>query len=159
MSRAEELECLMREADARIVRSGAELRRAVEDWTRCGHSYALEAFLSALARCYSRLVRRTPVDTGRARAGWHIESAQDEWTPPSGGHGGRAALGEQISREIRKLDLDWTRADVIWVMNNVRYIKGLEAGTSPQGAGFFALFCEELKQQLEDAAASYGRRR
>lgn len=58
---------------------------------------------------------------------------------------------EAISREVLKLEA-LSKADVIYIMNNVEYILPLEAGWSRQSSGFWALFLSELSSQLEKAA-------
>ena len=118
------------------------------------HAFAVHAIgaLAQLADCYGRLVQRTPVDTGRARAGWHIEGEENEWRPDLGEY--EKAKGEAaaiISQEVLKLE-DLSKADVIYIMNNVEYILPLEAGWSRQSSGFWALFLSELSSQLEKAA-------
>lgn len=150
-ARRKELQRKMREADRAVCRNSAQLHKAVEAWADAAHKDGLYALLAALGTCFARLVQRTPVDTGRARAGWHIEPEKNDWKPAPGDY--KAEIAAVIERETRKLDLDLTKADVVWVMNNVEYIGGLEAGTSRQSAGFFALFLQELSSQLEAAAA------
>lgn len=162
-SRRREIKSRIAQIQAEHVASGKELQRAMEEWVELAHEDGLLAFLAALFNCYQRLVQRTPVDTGRARAGWHIEAQEDEWAPdekdfPRTKKEPYSTLPplspkerEAISREVGKLPA-LTRADVIYVMSNIKYILPLEAGLSKQSSGFWALFMEELKSQLEQAA-------
>lgn len=97
-------------------------------------------------------MQRTPVDTGRARAGWHIEGSLDEWKPKPGEYEeAKGQAGKLIAREVAKLQ-DLSKADVVYIMNNIEYILPLEAGYSRQSSGFWALFMKELSSQLEQAA-------
>ncbi len=163
-SRRQDLQRRMKKASNRIVRNGKELERALKEWTEAAHEDCLLAFLERLADCYSRLVERTPVDTGRARAGWHIEGGLNEWAPAKQNYPRTkrekplsklppltSKEREAVSSEIAKLQ-DLSKADVIYIMNNVEYMLPLEAGYSRQSSGFWALFMKELSSQLAEAA-------
>ncbi len=140
----------MKEAEARICRKGKEFERAIAEWRRAATEDGLLAFIGQIIECYSRLVQNTPEDTGRARAGWHIEARMNEWKPAPGVY--RDRIARLVAEQTAKLPA-LSASDVIYIMNNVEYILPLEAGYSRRGAGFFALFIAELKAQLEAAAA------
>ena len=147
----------MKQANAIIVKNGRDLQRAADIWLSAAREDALLALLAQLVTCFGRLVVRTPVITGRARAGWHIAGESDEWTPEPGDY--EEAKGDAarlIARETAKLG-GLTDADVIYIMNNVEYILPLEAGWSRQSSGFTALFLVEIRTQLERAAAEWSR--
>lgn len=147
-----ELQRQMEEANDRICANGRDLKKAFQQWVNAAHEDGLLAFLAQLADCYARLVQRTPVDTGRARAGWHIEGEPSEWKPAPGEYEkAKAEAAAVISQEVLKLEA-LSKADVIYIMNNVEYILPLEAGWSRQSSGFWALFLSELSSQLEKAA-------
>lgn len=151
-ARRHELQRKMKEANDRICANGRDLQQAFQQWVDAAHEDGLLAFLAQLADCYGRLVQRTPVDTGRARAGWHIEGEPSEWKPAPGEYEkAKAEAAAVISQEVLKLE-DLSKADVIYIMNNVEYILPLEAGWSRQSSGFWALFLSELSSQLEKAA-------
>lgn len=151
-ARRQQLQRQMEEANDRICANGRDLKKAFQQWVDAAYEDGLLAFLAQLADCYGRLVRRTPVDTGRARAGWHIEGSLNEWKPEPGEYEEAKGQAEKmIAREVAKLQ-DLSRADVIYIMNNVEYILPLEAGWSRQSSGFLALFLAELASQLNRAA-------
>lgn len=162
-ARRRELQRQMEEANDRICANGRDLKKAFQQWVNAAHEDGLLAFLAQLADCYGRLVQRTPVDTGRARAGWHIEGEENEWRPDKDAFQKTGKEPNQtlpplsqeernaIAREVAKLE-DLSKADVIYIMNNVEYILPLEAGWSRQSSGFWALFLSELSSQLEKAA-------
>ena len=162
-ARRQQLQRQMEEANDRICANGRDLKKAFQQWVNAAHEDGLLAFLAQLADCYGRLVQRTPVDTGRARAGWHIEGESNEWRPdmddfPKTKKEPYPTLPplspkekEAISQEVTKLE-ELSKADVIYIMNNVEYILPLEAGWSRQSSGFWALFLSELSSQLEKAA-------
>lgn len=83
-ARRKQLQREMEEANARACANGRDLQKAFQQWVNAAHEDGLLAFLAQLADCYGRLVQRTPVDTGRARAGWHIEGEENEWRPDPG---------------------------------------------------------------------------
>lgn len=150
--RRRELQRKMKEANDRICENERELQQTFQKWVNAAHEDGLLAFLAQIADCYGRLVQRTPVDTGRARAGWHIEGKLNEWRPDPGEYEkAKAEAAAIISQEVLKLE-DLSKADVIYIMNNVEYILPLEAGWSRQSSGFWALFLSELSSQLEKAA-------
>lgn len=151
-ARRRELQRQMEEANDCICANGRDLKKAFQQWVNAAHEDGLLAFLAQLADCYGRLVQRTPVDTGRARAGWHIEGESSEWKPAPGEYEkAKAEAAAIISQEVLKLEA-LSKADVIYIMNNVEYILPLEAGWSRQSSGFWALFLSELSSQLEKAA-------
>lgn len=149
-----ELKRKIEECNKRICKSGAELEKALNDYAEYAKKDAIYAFYAAVMNAYARLVQRTPVDTGRARAGWHIETEVNEWKPElfEQSHNSKIELQTFIEKEVRKLEeFALSEADKIYIMNNVEYILALEAGHSKQSSGFIALFLEELKTQLQQA--------
>lgn len=153
-SRRRAIQKRIREINKELVSSSKDLQKALDEWAVLAKEDGLLAFLAALANCYSRLVMRTPVDTGRARAGWHIEGEVNEWKPEAGDY--RSLVAERISKEVGKLQ-SLSDADVIYVMSNIEYILPLEAGWSRQSSGFWGLFITELEYQLRQAADSLRR--
>ena len=70
---------------------------------------------------FARLLAVTPVDTGRARAGWSVDTRHGSFVPPKG-----AEAYSPQSPVIPK------NAPVIVIYNNVGYIGALNDGTSTQ---------------------------
>ena len=89
-----------------------------------------------------RLILKTPVDTGRARANWQVTLNVDsnmslERTDKSGGP--TLVAGEATLSNVKA-------HDVIYITNNVAYIEVLENGHSKQApAGMLAVTVEELR--------------
>lgn len=80
---------------------------------------------------FSRVVMRTPVDTGRARGNWQAGVG----TPPVGetDRTGASAALEQIAAEVESWDAENV---AIYLVNNLPYIVALEdghSGQAPQG--------------------------
>lgn len=86
----------------------------------------------------SRIVYRTPVDTGRARANWQVsnvspntnERKRFKKNQPS------AVATDTVARGQKNIDKN-KEGQSIWIANNLPYIQRLESGTwskqAPQG--------------------------
>lgn len=89
----------------------------------------------------SRIIMRTPVDTGRARANWSVSvgnpvTVQTEAVDPSGGQ--TIARGAAIIASMDKLE-------TVWISNNLPYANRLENGWSQQApAGMVAVTFAEI---------------
>jgi hypothetical protein len=106
-------------------------------------------FVRLLAlRIHDRIVMRTPVDTGRARASWTIVegevadlSVEDEKVQLTESEAGAAALARHGSLG---------RSDVYTIANNLPYITALENGHSGQAPnGMVRLAIADEKTALE----------
>ena len=99
-------------------------------------------------KMHDRIVERTPVDTGRARASWNIIAGEqaDPAQAPEGFSGGGAA-GQAAARGKQ---LGVGLSDVYTISNNLPYIEALENGHSKQApAGMVALGIADIRTQLE----------
>lgn len=91
------------------------------------------------------VVMKTPVDTGRARGGWHLDINVYEGAPD----GRTAPLGFDVLASANTALAGLKFGDSIIISNNVNYIIYLEAGWSGQAPnGMFALTLEEVGAQL-----------
>jgi hypothetical protein len=106
----------------------------------------------------TRIVKRTPVDTGRARANWQatLNTPSNQSTP----HAGKpskpkrtkapalsVAGSEAVARGLAVLD-GLKPYSVFWISNNVQYVKYLESGgrmSKQAPRGMVAVTVEELK--------------
>jgi len=97
---------------------------------------------------YSRIAQRTPVDTGRARAGWFINTAKGEELPPEN-PGGKSGADSAVAQKARAFG--YQGEPVIYIYNNVAYIEVLENGWSKQAPmGMVAVSLHEFTTVLED---------
>lgn len=108
-------------------------------------------FLRALAtEAHARVILRTPVDTGRARANWQLRigppaSGVVEGTDPGGA--ATIAEGRAVLRALRY-------GESVSIVNNLPYIHALEHGHSRQApSGMVAVTVAELRP-LADAVAA-----
>lgn len=108
-----------------------------------------------------RVVLRTPVDTGRARANWQVTIAK----PATGvvsefedvGTGTKRAAapgmevgGEDVFEKGLAVIADLPPYQIVYVSNNVNYIEFLEEGSSEQAPeGMAALTVQELRQMFK----------
>lgn len=87
---------------------------------------------------FARIIMRTPVDTGRARANWFasvnsasIETTEDTDPGPVNGQG----TGDSAARaRAQAVTLQAKAGDRIFLMNSLPYILALEDGHSKQAA-------------------------
>lgn len=73
---------------------------------------------------FSELLQTTPVDTGRARAGWSLGPMLTANVPPKDG---AFDVSMNVNPEMAPKD-----AEIIYIYNNVEYIGRLNAGSSTQ---------------------------
>lgn len=143
------------ELNRKNAKTAREIDVILKEQARLGVQLFRADVISALLGCFANLIIRTPVDTGRLRAGWQISgnSADIEWKPDAGEYDEfKNNVAAAIEAKIRSLSL--SDADVIYIFNNVEYLLALNAGWSRHQAGnFIDLFLEELKAALENAAS------
>lgn len=99
-----------------------------------------------------RLMQKTPVDTGRARANWNASiNAPDTSTNESATSAQVAAKQNEGRQVIAKTD--FADGDDLYLTNGLPYIKALEDGHSQQAPkGMVKLTARELKSLAEKIA-------
>ena len=101
---------------------------------------------------FRKIVKRTPVDTGRARASWTIASnAPDRRVAPVNTArtktGKIKRLSGAVVSDFGKLNAK--KALTIWISNNLPYIVALEKGHSQKAPhGMVALSIAEMRQRF-----------
>lgn len=97
----------------------------------------------------SRVIRKTPVDTGRARGNWLVEQGN---MPTSHDPNVTDTTGANALSEGSSVVKEWDIANVLYLMNNVPYILRLEDGYSKQApAGMVKLTLREYPGIVENA--------
>lgn len=101
---------------------------------------------------FTKIVMRTPVDTGRARASWQFSEGQDNaQVIPEGDY--KDKIPGLIEEALSKIAV--APATVWYISNHLDYIEPLEAGWSNQApAGMVSLTLQEMSRQLERGLAS-----
>jgi len=120
----------------------AQFNKTVSDFATRVPAEKTMLFLKKISfEALSRLVQKTPVDTGRARGGWQVSfgklaAGQVETTDKSGG----GTIGNGSSKIMAmKMPV------IVYIANNVHYILELEDGHSGQAPnGMMALTIQEL---------------
>ncbi len=74
------------------------------------------------------VVKRTPVDTGRARAAWQVGKSLPSKLPSSSGPTDKT--GQMANRSARVEAASIKAGDIVYIANNVDYIIPLEYGSS-----------------------------
>ncbi len=151
MSTYKQWQAKMDALNAKRCKTAKELEKTMQEMVKLNAEQAIYEIVVLIASAYTRLVPRTPVDTGRARAGWQIGSRSSgeqvaTETKDQSGYAKQAAAkaAQEIQSKMPKL----LGADIIYILNNVEYILELEAGWSKQSSGFIALMMTELKTQM-----------
>jgi hypothetical protein len=92
---------------------------------------------------FGRITKRTPVDTGRARASWDIkEGSPSSFTPPAGASKGTA----DVTAAIGGLDGE----KVVFITSTLDYMQYLEKGSSKQApSGMVLLSIAEIEIEIE----------
>lgn len=140
--------------DRKQCKNGKELQETISQLVEAHAGYTRAAIVAAVVREFGTLVLQTPVDTGRARAGWQIGTAPTEWVPSKAQWDEYKGTGA-VTRALASVPVEQlSQADVIYICNNVEYILALEAGWSAQAPrGFIGLFIQRLNTQLTALAA------
>lgn len=98
------------------------------------------------------VVLMTPVDTGRARSNWNIGVNNVDLTERETEDNAQSVI-ERAKKIIRQVVV----GDVIYISNNVKYIKFLEDGSSEQApSGMVALTLQRI-QQIQGDALKYAK--
>ena len=145
----------IRQLDSKVCNNGKELQETLTALVEAHAGLARAAIAAAIVREFGELIKQTPVDTGRARAGWSIGTEPSDWTPPPGVWEEFISNGfvdAAVAKGLTNKKL--SEADVIYICNNVQYIMALEAGWSKQAPqGFIGKFLKRLNMQISQLAA------
>ena len=103
---------------------------------------------------FGRVVRRTPVDTGRARGSWGVAIGQ----PRPGPRDREDKDGSQAMAEVQNAIATMQLGDRIFLVTSLEYMPVLETGSSGQApAGMVRITRNEI-QPMADAAVRAARR-
>jgi hypothetical protein len=107
---------------------------------------------------FGRIVEKTPVDTGRARASWNISIGEpDRSVAPEGQQPAmnRVSAEAKARTALATLTERGVLGDTVYITNNLPYIVALEDGHSPQSAPkvMVALSIEEVNLKMDQLIA------
>lgn len=105
--------------------STKQFNKALSDWSL----KAVPADIAKVTQWFAfealrRIVKRTPADTGRARGGWHVTIG----SPSSSATGNKDDSGKTTISSGKATITSAKPYQVIWISNNVEYIRILEEG-------------------------------
>lgn len=107
---------------------------------------------------FTGIVKKTPVDTGRARASWNIAINTPDMSVPPPREGKTTAItgfltpGEKVAALSKLAPLDKDPYVTVWITSNLDYIVPLENGHSKQApSGMVALTVTEMEKFMEEA--------
>ena len=100
----------------------------ISQFTQSAEKKLTNAYRKTGLEIFSRVIQRTPVDTGRARGNWQaavgeIPGGQLDELDPSGAEATNRAAGVALNAEL---------GDTLYLSNNLPYIRELEYGSSQQ---------------------------
>jgi hypothetical protein len=127
--------------DANIRRFETDLAEAAKELNVAISTVVIKIALDL----HAKLSRRTPVDTGRARASWDIkEGSPSPYVPPEGTYQGpKPQSADALTGE-----------DIVFVTSAVEYMEFLNQGSSKQApANFIEIAIAELEIELEAIVA------
>lgn len=131
------------------AKTAKEIGDILKEQVELGVQLTRADVISAVLKCFANLIRHTPVDTGRLRAGWQFSGASSdiEYAPGKTDSEIKSALQNAIRDSV------YNETDALYIFNNVEYVLALNAGWSKSQAGnFIDLFLQELKSELQKAA-------
>lgn len=101
---------------------------------------------------FSRVVRKTPVDTGRARASWQISAGKiNPAVAPEGFSGGEAGAEAVVASKMATEAKGDT--SVVYITNSLPYAVELERGSSKQAPnGMVATTIQEIQSWISSEA-------
>lgn len=100
---------------------------------------------------FSRIVMRSPVDTGRFCNNWFVSLGQ----PSSATTDATDKSGAGSIARINATAAEYQMGDTIWMSNNLKYAWRLETGWSKQApAGMVAITVAEFQSIFDKAAKS-----
>jgi hypothetical protein len=130
---------------------------AASDWRRNGDRM-MDAALDKLGRAAAleltaRIVRRTPVRSGRARANWNPSVGEPDIETSTSTNQERAL--QRVGPVAHRLNI--SHGEVFWLSNGLPYIQRLEEGWSKQAPDGMVKITElEMKGWLERNARRFG---
>lgn len=151
------------------LRSFEEMNRSV-----CGSAKELSATLQEMAKLLPDMVDdllrevmsilwielagqgnpTTPIDTGRARTAWVLDTQESEWVPPLMKDSPKSP--EEILAAVRQAIAKLPLSTVYFLYNNAPYILRLERGHSKQAPqGFIAIALANMAQELNRRATEF----
>ncbi len=151
MPRREKFARLVRQASEARTKDAAGLGRTMYDAFDAIGDEAKRIIIEVLLEEFAQLQASTPVDTGRAQAGWLISGEGIAW--------GFCPAKGQATYSPQKPELgSLMKSDLIFVINNVEYILYLEAGWSRQAPqGFLGPFLANCKRRIAQECAAMSR--
>lgn len=108
------------------------------------------AFRKISLELFNRVILKTPVDTGRARGNWQVQIGN----VPSGTLELNDASGSATISKASAAAANLRSGDVIYLVNNLPYIRRLEEGYSGQApSGMVALTVQEFQAIADQVGA------
>lgn len=137
------------ELDAKLFSDAAQFTDALNEIAKLKiEGEALLIVKKVILDVYSRIVERTPVDTGRAAASWQVGiESEPRGEVPEGNW--KSEIPAIVAENVEKLSV--AEAGIWFIANHLDYIERLEAGWSKrQPEGMVGVTLRELSRQLTE---------
>lgn len=139
--------------DRQICKDAAEFNRVMAEIIKLKiEGDALFFVKTCVVECFSNIVQKTPVDTGRARASWTFGIGSEPLAKmPPGQYPDFQGDTIDAAIEKHKSAIQSAPSDVAWyISNHLEYIEALEVGWSKQQPqGMVRLALQELTAKLQ----------
>jgi hypothetical protein len=136
----------------RVCKSVDDLGKTLKEMVALVPEMVDEILRDVLEQIYLELISTgvppTPIDTGRARMGWKVDTKLSDWMPPDMKNN-RMSEAAILAAAEHALD-SLPKSSVYCLYNNLPYIGRLERGWSDQAPkGFFAQAVRHTRRLLE----------
>ena len=105
----------------------AEWSLNIDDWVKDAKKKTKAVKRKFAFACYAEIAKRTPVDTGRARANWNVSVGKPDYSTDEEK---TCKDGEPLPHKESEFEADGDES--IYITNNLPYIKTLEFGGYPE---------------------------
>jgi hypothetical protein len=138
--------------NSRICKSTSELENTFQEMAALIPDMIDEELRDVMTEIYLRLIGwgtpPTPIKSGRARTGWHLDIQPSDWCPPDMKDSPKSAA--EIMDAARHVIEKLPKSQVYYLYNNVPYILRLERGWSEQAPqGFIAIALKSTADALQ----------
>ena len=149
-SRLAEVQRRIAQLDNVMLKEGGQLEKVLKEIVALRtEQEALLIVKKVIIDVFARIVQRTPVDTGRARASWQFGIGVEPVGAVEAGEW-QGKIPSLVAEATQKIIA--APATVWFIANHLDYIEQLEAGWSKQApAGMVALTLREMSQHLQKA--------
>lgn len=145
----------LKDMDNFILTSSGEIQQWMAEYMKLSEADIDQLCRGEILEIYNEVAQATPRDTGRAAAGWLINSYPTGSEPPPGQYDLGAVMADR-ENALNNIGILGPYS----VENNVEYIMPLEYGSSNQApGGFFRVALQNSLASIKKAVADFNKRK